>query len=195
MGEWKQAERRLSQAANLEKSKAVVRSVMGNLYYAQRDYTNAIAQNLHALEFKPDYSDSHYWIGRALQAMGRYQEAIDKFELEAILDGGITNEVKASFDELRHALKKGPKGYWLKLLERTDKKPDSEFYLKAVIHVHLGEVDKALNMLQKSYETRETNSWGTFHELDFLLLDEYWDGLRDDRRFKALLKNIGYPNH
>ena len=193
MGDWKEGRKQLMEADNLERSKAVVRNLVGCAYYAQRDYTNAIEQFRHALRTKPDYAYEHGLIGRALRAMGQYQEAINEFEREDMLDGGEPAKIKESFDELRRAFEEGgERGYWLKMLERTQNS-DSEFYWKAVIHVRLGHTQEAFDWLTKSYETRE-KAGERFHQMDLLLFDEYWDGLHEDSRFKALLKKVGYPN-
>jgi serine/threonine protein kinase/Tfp pilus assembly protein PilF len=194
MGDLEEGRKQLWEAANLERSKAVVRNLVGCVYYAKRDYTHAIEQFRRSLISKP-YSDyGHGWIGRALRAMGKYQEAIDEFETQDIQDGGDPAKIKASFDELRRAFEEGgERGYWLKMLERTATKPDSEFYWKAVVQIHLGHTNEAFGWLTKAYETRE-KAGEMFHQMDFLLFDEYWDGLHEDPQFKALLRKVGYPN-
>ena len=195
MGDLKEGRKQLREAETLERSKAVVRSRVGCGYYAQRDYTHAIEQFRRALISKPDSDDKHWLIGRALRALGQYQEAIDEFERADILGGGgDPARIEGSFDELRRAFEEdGERGYWLKMLERTENKPDSEFYWKAVVHVRLGHRKEAFDWLNKSYETRE-KAGERFHQMDFLLFDEYWDGLHEDPGFKALLRHVGYPN-
>ena len=133
-------------------------------------------------------------IGRVLQAMHQYPEAIDQFEQVELIDGADAAKTKESFDQFREAFKKngGEKGYWLEQLRRTEKEPDSEFYWKAVIHFHLGHTNDVFRWLYKSFETRE-EAGGIHHALNGLLFDEYWDGLRADPRFKELVREVGFP--
>jgi hypothetical protein len=128
--------------------------------------------------------------------MHQYLKAIDEFEKSALIDGAKEDKTKESFDQLREAFKKngGETGYWLEQLRRTEKKPDSEFYSKAVIHVHLGRTNDVFRWLNKSLETRELSDAGYWmHRMDDLKFDEYWDSLRGDARFKELLRKVGFP--
>jgi hypothetical protein len=95
---------------------------------------------------------------------------------------------------LRRTKSRGEQGYWKTLLDRTNRKPDTEFYSKAVIYAHLGDTTQALNYLEKSYNSRGSDGGGAFHAVDYLLLDEYWDYLHENPRFKALVQKLGYPN-
>jgi serine/threonine protein kinase len=194
LGDWEKGRKQLLEAARLEPSKAVIQHLLGHPYYVRRDYTNAIAQYRNALKFKPSHKAAHDFIGRAYQAMGQYTTAIEEFETVQILDGGDETKTKESFDELRRAFREsGARGYWLTQLRRTEKRPDSAFYWKAVVHVHLGNTNEVFHWLNKSLQTRESIVGNWQHELDSLIFDEYWDGLRDDPRFKKLLRDVGFP--
>ena len=196
-GDSSNALKHLKAAADLEPGKAKIREFLGDPYYLRREYTNAIAQYKEGLRFTPtNYnSNAHYRIGRALRAMGQYLAAIDEFEKEAVIDGGDAAKTKESFNQLRDAFKKnGETGYWQEELRRTESKPDSEFCWKAVCHVHLGHTNEVFHWLSKSLETRELLHPGYWmHQMDYLLLDECWDSLREDPHFKELVKRVGFP--
>ena len=134
-------------------------------------------------------------MGRALRAMGQYLEAIDEFEKEALIDGADAAKTKECFNQLRDAFKKdGEAGYWREELSRTESEPDSKFYWKAVCHVHLGNTKEVFHWLNKSLERRELLHPGYWmHQMDYLLLDECWDNLRADPRFKELVRQVGFP--
>jgi hypothetical protein len=57
--------------------------------------------------------------------------------------------------------------------------------------MHLGQTDRALDLLEKSYEMDIRD--GIESDMICLLFDEHWDGIRDNQRFKALLEKLGYP--
>ena len=193
-GDSSNAFKQLSKAVDLEPSKAKAQEILGDPYYLTREYTQARDHYWKGLRFTPNNSYAHYSIGRVLQAMHQYPEAIDQFEQVELIDGADEAKTKESFDQLREAFKKngGEKGYWLEQLRRTEKEPDSEFYWKAVIHFHLGNTNDVFRWLYKSFESRE-EAGGIHHALNGLLFDEYWDGLRADPRFKELVRKVGFP--
>jgi len=59
-------------------------------------------------------------------------------------------------------------------------------YFFAGIHIGLGEDDRAIEYLEKSYEERS-------HWLIYLHLDPSMDGLRSNPRFQDVLRRIGLP--
>ena len=59
-------------------------------------------------------------------------------------------------------------------------------YFLAGIHVGLGENDRAIEYLEKSYDEHS-------HWLIYLHMDPSMDGLRDDPRFQDLLRRVGLP--
>jgi serine/threonine protein kinase len=182
----------LSIAAELEPAKGQIQQVLGDPYYLRRDYTKALEYYLKASRFRPNSSWGQDRVGRAWQAMGQYLKAIDEFEKSALIDGADKAKTTKSFDQLRDAFRKnGEKGYWEERLRRTETKPKSEFYWKAVIHVHLGHTNEVFRWLNNSFETREGD--GLHHELNNLLLDEYWDNLHGDPRFMELVRNMRFP--
>lgn len=56
----------------------------------------------------------------------------------------------------------------------------------ALVHTALGEKDEALVWLEKGYEDRA-------FQMQSLKLDPRWDSLRDDPRFKKLVREVGLP--
>jgi tetratricopeptide (TPR) repeat protein len=60
-------------------------------------------------------------------------------------------------------------------------------YFFAGIHIGLGENDRALEYLEKSYEEHS-------HWLIYLHIDPSMDGLRDNLRFQDLLRRVGLPS-
>jgi adenylate cyclase len=54
----------------------------------------------------------------------------------------------------------------------------------AAIYLGLGEKEKALDWLDKSYENQESACW-------LLKVDPIYDSVRNEPRFQALLKNVG----
>jgi hypothetical protein len=55
----------------------------------------------------------------------------------------------------------------------------------ARIYVGLGEKDRALDLLEKAIEGRETG-------LTYLKVVPQWDSIREEPRFKDLMRRIGF---
>ena len=59
-------------------------------------------------------------------------------------------------------------------------------YFFAGIHIGLGEQDRAMEYLEKSYEEHS-------HWLMYLHMDPGMDGLKPNQRFQELLRRVGLP--
>ncbi len=175
--------------------KAIFPYCIGHTYYAQRDFTNAILWYRQAAEMVPRHSDNSFWLGRAYQALGDYTNALNYFEKHDRANGNFD---ATNFHELRDALvNKGIPGYW-----QQQWKSGGSSYWKAVIQIHLGNTNAALNYLDEAFQRHERQyNGGKFHEREYdqgpltlsqLLMDPEWDGLHDDSRFKKLLDEIGF---
>ena len=73
----------------------------------------------------------------------------------------------------------------------TQQHPDRDFYWKAIIQIHLGNTNAALDWLETSCRMRERDDDNYQPLLSDLLLDANWDGLHDHPRFKRLLEQTG----
>jgi serine/threonine protein kinase len=186
-------------ASSIAPAKITSYITIGQTYYVQRDYTNAIAWEKKALELEPHHSVAFATIGTAYQAIGDYSNALDNFESELDCEGGEDSLDKRKFGELRQAVAaRGARGYWEERWRQVEETPswgmwgDRSEYWKAVIQIHLGNTNAALDWLAQSYEHREHRTESFEPPLSFVLLDESWDGLHDDPRFKAILDKIGF---
>ena len=123
-------------------------------------------------------------MGRYFLQKGMHKKAIAAFRKAIDANGGhtlplsalgYTYAVSGKSTEARKILGK------LKALSR-------ETYVSpfnmATIHVGLGEKDEAFAWLDKAYEERSRS-------LAWLNVAKEYDGMRSDKRFKALLRRIG----
>src|ERR1039458_4329788 len=177
---------------SLAPSRAVIYRAFGNVYYFERDYTNAIYWYRKTLEWEPQHPPSLWGIGNSLKAMGDYTNALDYSEKADLFSGADEASTKRGYELQRRALAEGGiRGYWQLLWKWNENPTYTDYYWKGVIQIHLGNTNAALNWLEKSYENRERGySYET--PLNSLSYDPCWDGLHDDPRFKELLDKIGY---
>ncbi len=157
--------------------------VVRTLYYA-RDYDHAIEHANQAFQLDPDYYRTHFWLARVYAQKKMYAEAIAESEkvLAAMPDSSV------GLTEYAYSLAVGGRQLEArKILQRLEEKSKHEFvpaYNFAVIHLALGESDKALSELQKSYEERD---WA----LLVLAVEPRLDPLRSDPRFLDLVRKTG----
>ena len=58
----------------------------------------------------------------------------------------------------------------------------------AMVYLGLNNKDKALELIESSLAERPAYSWHT----SFLNVDPIWEPLRNDKRFKSILKRMGF---
>jgi tetratricopeptide (TPR) repeat protein len=75
------------------------------------------------------------------------------------------------------------------VIEALKKRPDNAYmpaYFIASIYGALNEKDLAFTWLERAYAVRDP-------QITYLLLDPFMDPLRSDRRFDALVRQVGFP--
>jgi serine/threonine protein kinase len=176
----------------LAPSKVTIYRMLAHTYYAEHDYTNAIAGYRTTLGWESHHSPAYEFLGQCYLALGDYVNAITNFEAADLLSTNNELETKRRYDAFLHAFRDGGvRGYWQARWTETEKDLNSDFYWKAVVRIHLGDPDAALTWLSRSYETHELDS-GFQTPLISLVFDHWWEGLRDEPRFKKLLEKLSF---
>ena len=115
-------------------------------------------------------------------------EAIE-MSRKATLAYGMQHEKAAQqSDDLRRAFSTGgARGYWQKKLEFANVSSNfgADPYDIAVIYLHLGQKDSALEFLEKAEAKRGADQ---AFRINF---DRRFDSVRSDPRFQALLRKLG----
>ncbi len=178
----------------LNRSKMTIECYLANTYYFERDYANALSRHRKALQFNPLHPLAWQCIGEIYRAMGDYENCIENMEKADLLRGAREAETKELYNGLRRAVEEqGARGYWEEWRRRSEKNPKFENYWKAVYQLKLGDTNAALDLLGQSFRIRQRRDGsGAEFNLTWLLYHEFWDDLRDDPRFKALLNKIGF---
>ena len=146
-----------------------------------RRYDEAIAQLKKTLELDATFVSTHVSLGFVYQMQGKYAESVEeRAKVRELQDNPqIAMQIRESF------AKGGWEGFLRDQIEdRRISNPSA--YVVAAFHAALGEKDKAFAELNKSYENRE-------YYMTLLKVDPRLDPLRDDPRFKELLKKVGFP--
>jgi len=191
-GRPEEAYQQLEISRALAPSRAVVYRCFGNVFYVERDYTNAIKWYRKTLEWEPHHPVAFWGIGQSLRAMGDYSNALDYSERADIFSGADEKSTKQKYEMQRRALAAGGiRGYWQLHWKWNESPTNTNYYWKGVIQIQLGNTSAALDWLQKSYATRERGN-GYETPLNDLLYNDCWDGLHDKQSFKKILDEVGY---
>jgi Flp pilus assembly protein TadD len=153
-----------------------------NLFFMRR-FDEGLAQARRGLALNPNDAGAHTMAGLNLAGLRRFPEAITEMRRAVALDGlpwvqgrlgwmlalsgdrsGAEETLKA-LDEIAATRYVGPGAY-------------------APIFMGLGETEKVFDWLDRAAEAQDGVCW-------YLLSDPTFDPVRDDPRFKAVLKKVG----
>lgn len=186
MGQGAEAIARMKKGQELDPLSLIINVAVGWALYLARRYDEAIEQLLRTVELDPNYPVAYWILGLVRRAMGCFDLAIIDGEKSVNLSGGSplmraalghtcgiagrTKEASEALDDLT------------KLAEQKYVAP----YFLAGIQIGLGENDRAIEYLEKSFEEHS-------HWLLYLHLDPGMDALRGHPRFQDLLRRVGLP--
>jgi serine/threonine protein kinase/Tfp pilus assembly protein PilF len=188
MGRHAEAIAQMKNSQELDPLSLIINVAIGWAYYLERRYNEALEQLLRTVELDPNFPVTNWVLGLLYRTMGRCELAITEGEKGVNLSGG-SPLMRAA---LAHSYgKAGKTKEALQILDDLTKLAKQKYvapHFFAGIHIGLGENDRAVGYLEKSYE--EHSPW-----LIYLHIDPSMDDLRDDPRFQNLLRRVGLPAH
>jgi tetratricopeptide (TPR) repeat protein len=151
-----------------------------------RRYDEAIEQLLRTVELDPNYAVTYWILGLLYRITGRYDLAVAAGEKGVNLSGGSPLMRAALAHTYGKAGKATDARHVLDDLTELAKHKYVAPHFFAGIHIGLGDNDRAMDYLEKSWDER-------CHWLIYLHIDPSMDDLRSDPRFDDLLKRVGLP--
>lgn len=186
MGRNEEAIAKMKDSQNLDPLSLIINVAIGWALYNGRRYDEASAQLLRTVELDPNYPVTRWILGLVYRKTGRHDLAITEGEKGVRLSGGSPLLCAALAQSYGVANRASEARQILNDLRELAKRKYVAPHFFAGIHIGLGENDRAIEYLEKSYEERS-------HWLIYLHLDPGMDDLREDGRFGALLDRIGLP--
>jgi serine/threonine-protein kinase len=183
-GRFEEASEEVEIALALDPLSSAIHEGRAFLKLLQRQYEEAFEGYREILKFDPAFYRAYTSMGRACAQMGRYAEALAMLEQGRSLAGDVPHILAAmgqvfglSGDEA------SARGVLAKLEARSRDVfvPSTSF---ALVHLGLGERERALEWLERGSRQRELS-------LSVLKVHPVYDGLRGEPRFQALLKKLG----
>ncbi len=183
LGRLDEAIAEMRRAEELDPLSLIVRVGTAWVLYFARRYAEARRHAAEVLELNPEFWPAHYVLGMAYGQEGQWAQAVVELERTAALFPDHPNNLAtlgyayagASREEdARRAL--------AQLMDLAQRRYVRPFDL-ALIHLGLGEKDRAIEWLEAAY--REGGNW-----MNYLRVEPQFDRLRGDPRFADLLRRI-----
>jgi tetratricopeptide (TPR) repeat protein len=161
---------------------------LGKSYFFSRRFDESIRHCQHTLELDPNFIPARFFLSKAYEHKGMYEEALTHYQRAVDLTGSfhlgraIIAHAQAAAGDTEGAtqilntlleLSEGGQGY-------------SPAYGIALIYLGLDDKVQALDWLEKAFDER-------FIWLAYLDVDPVFDPVRQDFRFKQLLKRMQFP--
>src|SRR6266478_297745 len=186
MGRQGEAIARVKNGHELDPLSLIINVAVGWAFYLARRYGEAIEQLRRTIELDPNYPVTYWILGLVLRKTSSYEVAITEGERGVKLSGGSPLMRAALAHTLGTAGRTKEAFQMLDDLTKLAKQKYVAPYFLAGVHIGLGENDRAMEYLEKSYEEHS-------HWLIYLHIDPSMDGLRDNPRFQDLSRRFGLP--
>jgi tetratricopeptide (TPR) repeat protein len=161
-------------------------ALASNAYLVARRYDEAIEQAKTVYDVDPSHVSGRYFLAEAYNGKGMYGAAIELSELSLQTDP--TSQL--ALNTLGYAYAKlGQRIKAEEVINRYKEISRNQYvapYLLAIIYAALGDDEQAFAELDKSYAAQD---W----HFQRLKTDPLMDSLRDDPRYKELLKRMNLP--
>jgi TolB-like protein/Tfp pilus assembly protein PilF len=174
----------VKQARDVDPFSLSIAAHPGWINYLSRNAEATVREARQALKLDPNFLPARRYLALGYDLQGKYSESVPEFQKALSLSPGSTL-LKA---ELGYAFaKSGRREDALRVLDELQRSPGqrraSPFHL-ALVHIGLGENDRAIELLESAYNERA-------ERLVWLRADPRFDPLRLDARFNEILRGMG----
>lgn len=182
-GRFDEAKIEVEKAQELDPISPIIATNVAAFYYITKQYDKSIKSADEALEFAPNFGMIYAFQSVSYYKSDKEKEAIDTWLKATELLGGKSEE---EFKSLRQAWQdSGWKGFWGEWLKQMEANP--QYYLPwdfAICNIYVGNKEKALEWLEKSYENRDRWIVNINHNPQF-------DPIRSEPKFQEIVKKVG----
>ncbi len=176
----------IKRAQELDPLSSIIGVNVSRMYGLQNNHDASIENSLKIIELDPNFAPAYEYLALSYLKRGRNAEAIAAAEKAVDLNNraGITlgdlGNVYAVVGKRAEAIDR------IKELEEKYTRREAIGQYIAAVYVGLGDKDKAFEWLEKDFQARN----GKLAEIRWQI---QFEPLRDDPRFKDLIKRIGLP--
>jgi len=183
LGRFDEAIAKTKKAVELDPLNPFFQMSLSFYQYWARQYDDAIAQSRKTLAMDPNSAISHVLLGLSFLKKGDTAGAIAELQKSKAPDPGAWYQ---GFLGYAYAISgdRAKAEQALRELEELAKRQYVSPTAFATIYLGLGQKEKCLDWLEKSYEQQDSACW-------YLKIDQIYDSVRNEPRFQAILKKIG----
>jgi TolB-like protein/class 3 adenylate cyclase/Tfp pilus assembly protein PilF len=156
----------------------------GEIFYYARRFDQAIQKLNKLVEMEPNFFIPYLYLGLSYLEKGMLEEALAATQKCVTLSGGFTAAIAAQAYIFAKSGRRSEAQTILDQLLEVSRQRYVPPSLIAFIYTGLGEKEKAFKWFQKAYEIRDPY-------LVYHIVAPYYDSIRSDQRFSALLKKMG----
>ncbi len=161
---------------------------VAELYIYTKQYSQTIEQGKKIIELDPTYANIHIHLSQAYYCMGKYDLWLDEWEKNSTMandheDLAVVRIVKQEY------AKSGIHGALKRFAELQDEEAKRLYIDPALLagnHAAAGDKDKAFALLETALNEKTDF-------LNYVTIVPYFDSLRSDPRYAALLKRMNLP--
>lgn len=174
----------LERARGLDPLSLNVAAITGWMHYFARRFREALPYYRHVLAVDPQHLLAHWFCGETLVELGELEEGVRELETALALSQrgarflGYAGYAYGRAGQRREARR------LLRELKGVAAERYVPPYFSALVHAGLGDRERALAELERGWQARDCM-------LRDLAVDPPWDELRGERRFRALLAQLG----
>jgi TolB-like protein/Flp pilus assembly protein TadD len=183
LAKFEESELEFQRAIKFDPQSVIIKTNLAFPYYWKKDFARSIEQVKSAIKMEPTFNIPYFFLGISYVQAGHYEESIKAFQTAIKFSGGLPY-YKAW---LAHAYAlSGNKNEAVKILselEQISAEKGTLTYQLALVHLGLGNNEKALNYLEKAFNER-----GPY--MIYLKVEPYLDPLRSHPRFIHLIKRM-----
>jgi TolB-like protein len=184
LGRMEEAMAEIEIAQQLDPLSPIIREGKGFLFMLSRRYDEAIEEYRQMLELDSFFYKAFTAMGRAYSLKGMYEEAITMLQKGRSLSGDIPNILGCLGQTYALASRPADARRLLDELSELSTRRHVPSSCRALIHLGLGEKDRALDCLELGVQKREM-------PMAALNVHPAYDDLRGEPRFRELLRKIG----
>ncbi len=171
-------------ARELDPLSNIINAWVSSRYFFACQYDKAIEEGRNAVQMDPGFGPAHLVLGYAYEQKGMLEEAIAEFRKASSLAGGGSMYAASLAHALALAGKHAEASAMLQDLSRQSARRFISSYDLAIARVGLGDKNKTFELLGAA--VREGSP-----RVAFLAVDPRFVAMRDDPRFRRLLRSIG----
>jgi len=184
LGQYDEAIAEMKKAESLDPLSLIINTDLAELLVLAHSYDEAMRQSRKTIEMDPNFAMAHNQLAQAYLQDHKYEEAVLELQKAVQLSGGSPT---CTANLARAYALSGRRSEAVKLLNELKGRATpgySHASEVAVIYVSLGDMDEAMNWLEKGYAERFNPG---------VLIRPGFDPLRTDPRFQDLVHRVGLP--